>query len=171
MRVPQTAPLPDLVRPPAAPSAVAGVLPAYAGFWLRAVAFMIDTLILSVPFTICAILYPDKLMVFPEEGAPLLQAFPHFTVIGFLLLFFVMWIYYAFFESSTWQATPGKRLLKLYVVDMNGRPLTFARASGRYLGRKVSDLTFLVGYIVAGFTQKKQALHDLLSGCLVLRRR
>lgn len=145
--------------------------PVYAGFWLRAVAFIIDTLILSVPFTIGAMAYPDKLMVFPTETDPFPMSLPHFTLEGFLLLFFAMWIYYALFEASSWQGTPGKKLLGLYVTDMNGRPLTLWRASGRYLGRKVSDLTFLVGYILAGFTEKKQALHDLISGCLVLRRR
>jgi len=74
------------------------------------------------------------------------------------------------FEASAWQATPGKRVLRLYVADVHGQRVTFARAAARNLAKIISSLTFLVGYLVAGFTERKQALHDILSGCLVLRR-
>ncbi len=74
------------------------------------------------------------------------------------------------FEASAWQATPGKRILRLYVTDLNGQRVTFARAAARNFAKIISSLTFLVGYLVAGFTEKKQALHDILAGCLVLRR-
>ena len=78
-----------------------------------------------------------------------------------------MWLYYALFESSSWQATPGKSLLGLYVTDLQGRPITFARATIRHFAKIISSLTFLVGYILAGFTEKKQALHDMIASCLV----
>jgi uncharacterized RDD family membrane protein YckC len=74
------------------------------------------------------------------------------------------------FESSNWQATPGKRVMKIYVTDLYGNRLTFGRAALRNLAKFISSLTFLVGYLIAGFTEKKQALHDLISSCLVLRR-
>jgi uncharacterized RDD family membrane protein YckC len=154
----------------------------YAGFWLRAVAFMIDRFILSSIFGLIASFYPTVLMIFPNPNtqpvaAPnqlTLQGFllslPHLTSAGFLLLFLMMWIYYAFFEASSWQATPGKRVLRLYVTDLTSRPITFWRASVRYFARMISELAFMVGYIPAGFTEKKQALHDMLASCLVLRR-
>jgi uncharacterized RDD family membrane protein YckC len=122
------------------------------------------------------------LMIFPDPNAqpviapsqlPLqgfLLSLPHLTLAGFLLLFLMMWIYYAFFETSPWQATPGKRVLRLYVTDLTGRPITFWRASIHHFGRVISELTFMVGYIPAGFTEKKQALHDIIASCLVLRR-
>ena len=103
------------------------------------------------------------------SGWPGLQI-PELTLPGFILLFVVMWAYYGLFEASKWQATPGKRLLRLYVTDLNGLPLTFWRASLRYFGRKISEVTLFFGYLLAGFTEKKQALHDILAGCLVLRR-
>lgn len=86
------------------------------------------------------------------------------------MLLLLMWIYYAAFESSAWQATPGKKLLRLYVTDLSGRPIAFSRASFHNIGRMISEMTFWVGYIPAGFTEKKQALHDIIAGCLVLRR-
>jgi uncharacterized RDD family membrane protein YckC len=183
VHVPQTAPLPDLIRAPAAAPIAAAATRVNAGFWLRAVAFLIDTIILAIPFAVCAVLYPSRLVIFPQGGAPsgaefpkgnlqdILSQIPHLTAIGFLFVFFVGWAYYGWFESSLWQATPGKRIIGLYVTDLSGRPITFWRASARYLGRRVSDYTFLVGYILAGFTERKQALHDLIASCLVLRRR
>ncbi len=114
---------------------------------------------------------PDAYIVFPNTNTQSPLALPQPTLRGFLVLFAMMWCYYALFEASSWQATPGKRALKLYVTDLAGRPVTFWRASIRFFARKLSELTFLVGYVLAGFTEKKQALHDLLAGCLVLRRR
>jgi len=168
--VPQAAQPPQSI--PAIPEAsVALVRPAYAGFWLRAFAFAIDTLILSLVFGVIVSAYPTQLMIFPDLNNPSLLALPRVTLPGFILLFVMMWAYYAYFETSSWQATPGKRLLRLYVTDLGGGKITFWRASARYFGRKISEVTFLVGYFIAGFTEKKQALHDILAGCLVLRRR
>ena len=171
--VPQSAQPPEVI--PAIPSTpeapVTFVRPPYAGFWLRAVAFAIDTLILSLLFGFLVTLYPTQLMVLPDQNSQSPFALPHMTLMGFLVMFLIMWAYYAFFEASAWQGTPGKRALRIYVTDLHGGRITFWRASTRYFGRKISELTFLVGYFIAGFTEKKQALHDILAGCLVLRRR
>ena len=168
--VPQNAQPPETI--PAIPVAsVPLVRPAYAGFWLRAFAFAVDTFILSFFFAIIASAYPTQLIIFPDPKTQTLFEFPRLTFPGFLLLFVVMWAYYAIFETSSWQATPGKRVFRLYVTDLAGGKITFRRSSIRYFGRKISEITFLVGYIIAGFTEKKQALHDILAGCLVLRRR
>jgi uncharacterized RDD family membrane protein YckC len=167
--VPQNAQPPEII--PAIPQATATVVRfAFAGFWLRAIAFAIDTMILSFVFGLIGAAYPSELMIFPDPTFQSVLAIPRLTLAGFLLLFLIMWIYYAFFEASSWQATPGKRILRLYVADLAGRRITLGRASIRYFGRKISELTFLVGYVMAGFTAKKQALHDILAGCLVLRR-
>ena len=81
------------------------------------------------------------------------------------------WLYYAYCESSSWQGTLGKKALGLFVTDMEGRRVTFGRASGRFFAKIVSGLIpFAIGYIMAGFTAKKQALHDIIASCLVLRR-
>jgi uncharacterized RDD family membrane protein YckC len=95
---------------------------------------------------------------------------PQLTPLAILLTIPIVWLYYALFEASSWQATPGKRVLRLYVTDLHGRPITFTRATIRHFAKIISSLTFLVGYFLAGFTEKKQALHDLIASCLVLRR-
>ena len=158
------------------------VRPTFAGFWLRAVAFVIDRFVLSLIFGLIASFYPAVILVFPDPNrqpvsAPpystlegFLQSLPHLTPTGFLVFLLMMWIYYALFEASPWQATPGKRMLRLYVTDLTGSPITFSRATFRYAGRMISEMIFMVGYIPAGFTEKKQALHDIIAGCLVLRR-
>jgi uncharacterized RDD family membrane protein YckC/ribosomal protein L40E len=167
--VPQTALPPETI--PAVPASVAAqVQPIYAGFWLRAAAYLIDTILVSVVFGLVASFYPSKFLKFPDANAISLASLPQLTRLGIGFTFLGVWLYYAFFEASVWQATPGKRVLKLYVTDLNGRPLTLARATLRHFAKMISGLTILVGYFLAGFTQKKQALHDIIAGCLVLRR-
>jgi uncharacterized RDD family membrane protein YckC len=81
------------------------------------------------------------------------------------------WLYHALMESSEWQATVGKRLLGLVVTDMAGQRVSFGRATGRHFAKIITNMVpAFIGYIMAGFTERKQALHDMLAGCLVLRR-
>lgn len=143
---------------------------AYAGFWLRFVAWIIDSLILSAAFLI--ILVPLAPLLFrhrPFVGPMLMPAtmallfwFYAFNLLG-------VWLYFALFESSTWQATPGKRVLGLFVTDMQGRQISFGRATVRFFGKLLSSAVLFIGYFMAGFTAQKQALHDMLADCLVLR--
>lgn len=157
----------------AAPAAVP-VRTAYAGFWMRFVALIIDGLILgAVCLVVSVLLVLAFLPRMSFEGPmgwpagwpmtpPFIRYFP-LNLVG-------LWLYYALFESSTWQATPGKRVLGLLVTDMQGQPISFARASGRFFGKILSWAILMIGFIMAGFTAKKQALHDILADCLVLRR-
>lgn len=144
--------------------------PAFAGFWLRAFAYLIDTVLISLFFGLFASFYPSTFIKFPDSAAGSLASLPQLTPIAFVITITATWFYYTLFEASAWQATPGKRVLRLYVADLSGRPVTFARAAARNGAKLISSLTFLVGYLIAGFTEKKQALHDILAGCLVLRR-
>jgi uncharacterized RDD family membrane protein YckC len=79
------------------------------------------------------------------------------------------WIYEASMESSSRQATVGKMALGLKVTDLEGRRISFARASGRHFAKYISGMILLIGYIMAGFTERKQALHDMIAGTLVQR--
>jgi uncharacterized RDD family membrane protein YckC len=82
-----------------------------------------------------------------------------------------VWIYNASMESSIHQGTLGKMALGLIVTDSQGRPIGFGHATGRYFAKIITGLIPLgIGYAMAGFTEKKQALHDMIAGCLVLRR-
>ena len=144
--------------------------PAFAGFWLRAVAYLFDTVLISLVFGLIASFYPTTFIKFPDAASTSLTSLPQLTPLAFAITITATWFYYTVFEASAWQATPGKRVLRLYVADLNGKRVTFARSAARNFAKIISSLTFLVGYLVAGFTEKKQALHDILSGCLVLRR-
>jgi uncharacterized RDD family membrane protein YckC len=99
-----------------------------------------------------------------------------FMLIGIVFLLatislLVTWLYHAWMESSEWQATLGKRMLGLVVTDMAGRRISFGRATVRHFSKIITNMVPLaIGYIMAGFTEKKQALHDMIAGCLVLRR-
>ncbi len=80
------------------------------------------------------------------------------------------WLYYALSESSKWQATPGKLILGLKVVDANFQKIGFARASGRYFAKFLSTFCLGIGYLMPLFTQKKQALHDLVANCVIIKK-
>ncbi|HEV2386414.1 MAG TPA: RDD family protein [Candidatus Acidoferrales bacterium] len=150
---------------PAAPAA-------YAGFWLRVVAWIVDGFILGAAFLLALV----PLLPFFFHGMPPWSPGFGFPV-GFVFLLWgnlfsvvAIWLYFALFESSSWQATPGKRVLGLYVTDLVGNRVSFGRATARYFGKILSSLIFFIGYLMAGFTAKKQALHDILAECLVVRR-
>jgi uncharacterized RDD family membrane protein YckC len=94
----------------------------------------------------------------------------HSPFLGWGGTFVAGWLYFAVLESSTLQATPGKMALGLYVAGVDGRRIGFGKASGRFFGKILSSLLLGIGYVVAAFSQRKQALHDMMAGCLVLRR-
>jgi uncharacterized RDD family membrane protein YckC len=172
--------LPTPEAPGMAAAAAGGPAMYYAGFWLRLVALILDGIILAIPivFVIAMMVVGFGLSMpfrrFPREefhDAFFAGAGAHFVFLMIVVSFVLYWIYYAIFESSSWQATPGKMILGLYVTDLDGHRITFGRASGRFFGKLVSKyLTIYIGYIMAGFTARKQALHDILASCLVLRK-
>lgn len=138
----------------------------YAGFWIRFVAFLIDACVLTVAFLPLRILFGIR---FWGLGRPVYGA-PFFGIIFFASIFrlIVNWLYFAGLESSPWQATLGKLALGLRVVDLEGRRISFGQATGRFFGKILSAMIFCIGFIMAGFTARKQALHDMLAGTYVL---
>jgi len=154
----------------------------YAGFWLRFVAHLIDGLILSVG--IFVIVIP---LIFLTGLAATIGSLRHYrheppnpeAIVGILSILFaflvvgalLQWLYFAYLESGEKQATWGKQALGLYVTDCAANRISFGRATGRFFGKIISGKTTMyIGYIIAGFTEKRQALHDMIAGCLVLRR-
>jgi uncharacterized RDD family membrane protein YckC/Tfp pilus assembly protein PilE len=140
----------------------------YGGFWMRLAALLIDTLIL------CALLFAIiiGLVLSGAFGTASNGKEPQETLVLLCIasVFVVPWLYFALFESSTRQATPGKLALGLRVTDENGRRVSFGRALGRNLGRYLSQLFFYLGYLMAGWTSRKQAMHDLIAGTFVVNR-
>lgn len=131
---------------------------AFAGFWRRLAAYLIDGLLLSV---VQGVLATGVLFMTNRDLHAMANLVPVSGAIS--------WAYFALFESSPMRATVGKYALGLYVTDTHGDPITFRRASFRYWLKILSSLTLMVGWLMAAFTPRKQALHDLLAGTLVLR--
>jgi uncharacterized RDD family membrane protein YckC len=90
-------------------------------------------------------------------------------VVHAVIMLIIFWLYFSVFESSRIQATPGKWICRLLVTDLSGRKISFGRATGRYFAKTVSALPYLVGYSAAAVSRRKQAWHDMMSGCVVLR--
>jgi len=170
----QTATAQPIVVPP---TFLGELSPSYAGFWKRFAASIVDQLILSllsffVLLPLFALIGVD--MLAPSIDATDLQSgflilFLEMYVVTILLLLVAQWLYYALMESMA-GATLGKMLLRIEVTDLDGDRVSFGRATARYFGKILSSLTFGIGYLMAGFTQQKQALHDMVSGCLVVDR-
>jgi uncharacterized RDD family membrane protein YckC/Tfp pilus assembly major pilin PilA len=156
-------PLPAGAAPAASPTAAAvGV---YAGFWKRFAAFILDYIIVVVLAMMAGAVI--GLIYGVGAGAPTDDAASGLGAIAGLL---VWWLYYALMESSTTQATLGKMALGIRVVDQEGNAVSFGRATGRNFAKFLSGMILMIGYLMAGFTSRKQALHDLVAGCLVVNR-
>ena len=130
----------------------------YAGFWRRCVAYVIDLFLLALLFSVFFVVEVDA-----DLG-------PRPLMVGVFGLV-VAWLYFAGMESSTEQATLGKMLLGLRVTDLEGGRITFSRATARLFAKILSALILYTGFIMVGFTAKKQGLHDKLAGTLVLEGR
>jgi uncharacterized RDD family membrane protein YckC len=154
----------------------------YAGFWLRLVAHFIDVIIFLGVLTLLAMIVfgPFGIYLAQQKSAGNGDAIN--TPSGGMLVILVClellfyggatvggWLYFAILESGKWQGTLGKRVLGLRVTGIDGQHISFGRASGRYFAKIISGMTFFVGYIMAGFTDRKQALHDMIAGTLVVR--
>lgn len=124
----------------------------YAGFWIRFIANIIDSLLLMLPSMLIGATYGSH-FIFAISGG---------LIVGLL--------YYPFFESSVLAATPGKALLGLAVVNENYEPITFKQACIRHLSKFVSAMVMYIGYLMQPFTSRRQTLHDMMSETVVIRR-
>lgn len=166
----------------------------YAGFWKRFLAYILDSIIISIAMSI--IIFPVFLIfglpVIPSEyfrnmngfdfTLPFVQSYePDYAIAIFFIFVFLLgiigllalvlqWLYFALMESSKNQATLGKMIVGIIVTDLYGNRISFGKASGRFFGKILSGLILNIGYIIAAFTEKKQALHDMIAGCLVVNK-
>jgi uncharacterized RDD family membrane protein YckC len=164
---------PPSLTPPAsvttyAPPPFSAAAVHYGGFWVRLVAILIDAIIiqmvvLPVSFAIGGMIGMASIATrMPAGGAQIVAA-----IVGGALGLVAGWIYEAAMQSSSKQATLGKMIFGLQVTDLNGQRISFARATGRHFAKYVSGMILFIGYIMAGFSERKQALHDVIAGTLV----
>lgn len=141
-----------------AAAAVSHLPPPYAGFWRRVGAWVLDYIALVIIMVVLAM--PLSLAGKSQQA-------------GLLVLFLFLyglapWLYFAISESSSMQGTLGKAAAGIKVTDLNGERVGFGRATGRYFGKILSSLTMSIGFAMAGFTEKRQALHDKVADTLVV---
>lgn len=154
----------------------------YAGFWLRLVALIIDGIIIGVvqSFIFVPILAALGLgfassadmmdLSDPDQAAGFIASITALIGGYWILSLTIQVLYSTFMESSKLQATVGKLALGLKVTDLQGNKLDFVKALIRNLSKIISNCTLLIGYIMAGFTEKKQALHDMIASTLVVKK-
>ena len=135
------------------------------GFWLRFVAHFIDQILMNIVGMVLGFVVGiASTSVQSQEMQPVA------TVLAMVLGMVATWLYYAFMESSSNQATFGKMALGIVVTDLNGNRISFARATGRYFGQIVSAFTLCIGFMMCAWTERKQCLHDMMAGCLVFKK-
>ncbi|MFZ5643211.1 MAG: RDD family protein [Bacillota bacterium] len=141
----------------------------YAGFWIRAVALLIDFIIIKVCFALIDRFY-YLLYVTVGLGAKMEFIFYYADYAMIAVSFIAYWLYFAKMESSTTQGTLGKMFFGIIVTDLNGQRISFKTASIRFFGKIISTVILLIGFFMAAFSPKKQALHDIIAGTYLVKR-
>lgn len=156
--------------PPPYPLPQPGPRVGYAGFWIRFVAWFLDAIILWV------VNVGAHAIIRVSAGAPVRPwwsessgATMGLTCAELAVGFVLRWLYLALSESSAAQATIGKRAMRLRVTDLEGRRISFARATGRAFAKIVSAIILGIGFLMIAFTGRRQGLHDMMAETVVLR--
>ena len=132
------------------------------GFWRRFAALLIDSIVMFFPEATVRVVL----------GLEPLASFDPFTPASWTVAMFELvmgWFYAAFLIASRFRGTLGQQVMDLRVTDLHGAQLSFARASGRYFAQILCLVTLGVGYLIQLATPRRQALHDLASGTVVVR--
>lgn len=155
----------------AAPSVVL-VLPdsgaVHAGFWRRCAAMIVDLVVLGIALTVVQAALSAAVLGGTGSGSDAASALVAVFGVMALLSLVMQWLYFALFESGGAQATPGKLALGIKVVDDRGRRIGFGRASGRFLGKILSSALLGIGYLMAAWSERKRALHDMVADTCVV---
>ena len=151
--------------------AVSQVPPEYAGFWLRVWAGAIDVCIEIIGAMILSavVYFAMRWLIDPSYGLTSATALYVSGIAAVAFLSVGAWLYCAFAESSSRRATVGKRMMGLQVVTAQGDKLNFGQASVRHFMKFLSLFTASVGFLMAAWTKRRQALHDMPIDCIVVR--
>jgi uncharacterized RDD family membrane protein YckC len=137
----------------------------FGGFWVRVGAASIDTAVLLIPTLLISFLYRAVYLTADADEMEQVMV----EVMDYIQNLLVCWIYSAVLHSSKWQATVGKKVVGLKVIDENGNRISFGRATGRFFAQFISGLILAIGYLMVGWTKKKQGLHDIIAGTYVIK--
>jgi uncharacterized RDD family membrane protein YckC len=133
----------------------------HAGFFLRLIAFIIDFIIISILNVFIVSIFNIEYTIESELWNPIyFFSHPYYIVIN--------WLYFAILESNpNYQATIGKRILRLKVVDVYDKKISFGKASVRFFAKILSGLILGIGFFMIAFTKNRQGLHDLAAGTFI----
>ena len=150
----------------------------YAGFWKRFGAFIVDSIVLTIPtmliyglwffISLRPLIAMDGQAPSPDMITPLILKLYGGMFVFQIISLVIFWLYYAWMESSAYQATLGKMVFGIKVVGEQGQRISFWHATGRTLGKFVSGMTFYIGFLMAGANKHKQALHDIMATTFVV---
>lgn len=142
----------------------------YAGFWLRFIAAFADIIILLAVSFLLLLIAGSSIIGLLGLSAEQSESLGYVYGYAFPFAFVVLqWFYSSILESTKRRATVGKMIVKIKVCDTEGRKLTLLLSAARNAFKMLSLLMLFVGFVTIFFTQRKQALHDLICGCLVIR--
>ncbi len=145
----------------------------YAGFWRRFWAYLIDSVVFGVVAVAVFVAFGALGLGVVSTGSPDAIATGVFALLALLIPLALVggWLYFAGLEGSERQATIGKMAVGIKVTDLSGSRISFGHATGRYFSKLITGLIpFGIGYMLAGWTEKKQALHDMIASTLVVCR-
>lgn len=144
----------------------------YAGFWKRFAAICIDAIILSIVYLILSVILSVVIVGIIHltdhslrNEASIGELLP---IIFQILSGLLTWLYFGLFEKSKYQATLGKMILRIKVVNRSMQPIGFGRAVARYFLRILCNFTLGIGYIMVGFTKYKQGIHDMIADTYIV---
>jgi uncharacterized RDD family membrane protein YckC len=139
----------------------------YAGFWRRSLAALVDAVILSLISLLIAHLFGLPSAKFSVFTQPIgrVGGVGRTRLVGIV----TGWLYFALLESSPARATLGKMLLRIAVTRTDGGRASFLRSTGRYFAKYLSAFILGIGFLMAAVTRRKQALHDMIAGCVVVK--
>lgn len=150
----------------------------YAGFWIRFAAHFVDGIVLlfiqilmmvaafAIAFVASGLNFSELSGMLQSDGG---ETFGAIFGLSFNLMYFLVHaLYYIYFTQSSMKATLGKRLLGVHVVGSDGAPVGVKMATIRYFAYFLSSITFMIGYLMAAFTSRKQALHDMIARTVVI---
>jgi uncharacterized RDD family membrane protein YckC len=142
----------------------------YGGFWVRFVASIIDGIVIFIIHSISSLVFFGTLFPMPQNPESLeIEYLFSAQYLGSSIFSLVLdVVYYAGMQSSSKQATIGKMAFDLKVMRTDGSRISFLRGVGRYFSKWVSTIILMIGYIMAAFDRRKQALHDKIADTLVV---
>jgi len=159
---------PEGIQVPLSEAASEASLPK-AGFWIRGLAFLVDAILVTVLVWIGGALVQGSVWIggaFSSAPDPALEWLE--SAAGMILALLIEAAYFTLTVGHSGQ-TPGKRLLRLKVIRVNGEAVGFGLAFVRWLAQGISFLALGVGFLMIAFTRNKQGLHDKIAGTLVVR--